>query len=133
MKKVRSICLIVLGAIFLLLGVLGIFLPLLPTTPFILLSAFFWARSSEKFHTWLLENKRFGPMIHNWETNRVIPVKMKWLSTIMMNGAIMSTAFTMSNDRWWLKLIMVAVAISTTIWIWSFPHEAESENDAIAK
>lgn len=72
-------------------------------------------------------------MIYNWETNRVIPVKMKWLSTIMMNGAIMSTAFTMSNDRWWLKLIMVAIAISTTMWIWSFPHEAESENDAIAK
>ncbi|WP_270049368.1 YbaN family protein [Ignatzschineria rhizosphaerae] len=130
MKKIRSICLMILGGISLFLGILGVFLPLLPTTPFILLTAFCWARSSERFHTWLLENKHFGPMVHNWETNRVIPIKMKWLSTIMMNGAIMTTVFTMPNDRWWLKLIMIAISIFTSIWIWSFPHEAEEGVEA---
>ncbi len=112
------------GAISLFLGILGIFLPLLPTTPFILLTAYCWAKSSPKFHAWLLAHKRFGPIVYNWETSRVIPLKMKWLSTIMMNGAIFFTVFfTLPEEKWLLKIIMACISIGTSIWIWSFPHQ----------
>lgn len=112
----------VMGAIFLLLGIIGIFLPLLPTTPFVLLTAFCWARGSNRFHQWLLTHKWFGSMVSNWEAHRVIPIRAKWLSTIMMNGAIILSVLTMPLERWWVMIIMVLIGCSVSLWIWSFPH-----------
>ena len=66
-----------LGFLFLGIAILGIFLPLLPTTPLVLLAAACFARSSEKWHQWILRNETFGPMIRNWEQNRCISCKVK--------------------------------------------------------
>ena len=66
-----------LGLLFLALGVIGIFLPILPSTPFVLLAAWFFAQSSEKWHRKLLSSELFGPMIRNWETNRCISLRTK--------------------------------------------------------
>ena len=66
-----------LGFLFLALAGLGIVLPILPGTPFLLLSAWFFARSSERWHRWLLDSELFGPMIHNWEQNRCISCRVK--------------------------------------------------------
>lgn len=126
MKILNRIFFMVMGAIFLLLGIIGIFLPLLPTTPFVLLTAFCWARSSTRFHTWLLTHKWFGSIVSNWESHRVIPLKAKWLSTIMMNGAILASVLTMPDERWWVKIIMIMIGISVSLWIWSFPHTVDS-------
>lgn len=60
------------GLVALGLGILGVFLPVLPTTPFILLAAYCFARSSERLHTALLRHKHFGPAIRNWQTNRCV-------------------------------------------------------------
>lgn len=73
-----------LGFLFLALGLLGIPLPILPSTPFILLAAWFFARSSEKWHTWLLSSNLFGPMIRNWEDNRCISRRTKRVAVITM-------------------------------------------------
>lgn len=126
MKILNRIFFMVIGAVFLLLGIIGIFLPLLPTTPFVLLTAFCWARSSTRFHTWLLTHKWFGSIVSNWESHRVIPLKAKWLSTIMMNGAIIASVLTMPEERWWVKVIMIIIGISVSLWIWSFPHSIDS-------
>jgi len=64
-----------LGTIFLSLGSIGIFVPLLPTTPLVLLAAACYAKSSPKAHQRLLDNKYFGPMLRNWETNRCLWVR----------------------------------------------------------
>lgn len=72
------------GFVFLGLGVLGIVLPLLPTTPFVLLSAACFARSSERWHRWLLANETFGPMIRNWEDKRCISCKVKTIGILTM-------------------------------------------------
>lgn len=76
--------LLVAGCVCVALGVLGIFLPLLPTTPFLLLAAACFARSSPRFHAWLLANRTFGPLIHQWEATRTIPFKTKCLAITMM-------------------------------------------------
>jgi len=73
-----------LGFIFLAIAVLGAFLPLLPTTPFVLVATACFARSSEKWHQWMLENKVFGPMIRNWETHRCISCRAKLIAIVSM-------------------------------------------------
>lgn len=62
------------GAIALLLGILGIFLPILPTTPFVILAAACWARASPRFHRWLHQHRFFGPMVKDWEERRAVPL-----------------------------------------------------------
>jgi len=74
----------ILGFAFLAAGVAGIFLPLLPATPFVLLAAACFARSSEKWHRWMLQNKTFGPMIRNWEEGRCISRRVKMIAIVSM-------------------------------------------------
>ena len=66
------------------LGVLGLFLPLLPTTPLLLLAAACFARSSEYWHRWLLNHRIFGPIIHNWQERRCIPLRTKLVSMLLV-------------------------------------------------
>jgi uncharacterized membrane protein YbaN (DUF454 family) len=67
-----------------LLGGTGVVLPLLPTTPFVLLAAACFARSSPRMHQWLLNNEVFGPILHSWEENKCISFGAKWLALSMM-------------------------------------------------
>ena len=73
-----------LGFLFVGVAVLGVILPLLPTTPFVLLAAACFARSSEKWHRWMLANDTFGPMIRNWEKNRCISCRVKLIAIASM-------------------------------------------------
>jgi len=81
----QKILFILLGSFSLALGVLGIFLPLLPTTPFLLLAAWCFSKGSEKFHSWLLQHRILGPPILDWKKNRAIKVKYKVLATLMIS------------------------------------------------
>jgi hypothetical protein len=72
--------LIIAGTSFAGLGILGIFLPLLPTTPFLLLAAACYARSSERFYNWLLNNRWFGHYIRNYLEGKGVPLRVKVLS-----------------------------------------------------
>lgn len=74
----------ILAYISLAFGILGVALPLLPTTPFVLLAAWSASRSSPAFEAWLLGHPTFGPMIHNWRQNRAIPVRAKWAAGAML-------------------------------------------------
>lgn len=81
---------IVLGSVSLGLGVIGIFLPLLPTTPFLLLAAFFFSRGSERLHHWLTEHPHFGPPIRDWNEGGVIRPRAKVVSLLTMLVGIWS-------------------------------------------
>lgn len=89
-----------LGFLFLALGLLGIPLPVLPSTPFILLAAWFFARSSPRWHQWLLDSELFGPMLRNWEANRCMSCRTKAvaLATMALAGGA-SIAFALSDPR----------------------------------
>ena len=75
-----------LGFLFLGCAILGALLPVIPATPFLLLSAWFFARSSEKWHQWLLNSELFGPTVRNWEQNRCIGRRTKIVSILLMIG-----------------------------------------------
>ena len=87
-----------LGFVFVAIGALGVVLPILPTTPFILLAAACFAQSSERWHAWLMNTKLFGPMLRNWEENRCISAgtKMFALSMIAAFGGA-SVGFFLEN------------------------------------
>jgi uncharacterized membrane protein YbaN (DUF454 family) len=73
-----------LGLFFLALAILGVVLPVLPTTPFLILAAWFFARSSEKWHRRLLESTLFGPLLRNWEQRRCIALRTKIVALVSM-------------------------------------------------
>jgi uncharacterized membrane protein YbaN (DUF454 family) len=80
----KRITLIILGLISLAVGALGVFLPLLPTTPFVLVAAIAFANSSDRLHQWLLEHDVFGPLIENWQRHGAISKRAKLISAISM-------------------------------------------------
>lgn len=81
----KKYLLITLGWFFVALGVIGIFLPILPTTPFLLLAASCFARSSEKFHRWILNSPICGSIIQDWQQQRYIKKKVKaWAMTVVV-------------------------------------------------
>jgi uncharacterized membrane protein YbaN (DUF454 family) len=90
------------------------FVPVLPTTPFLLLAAICYARSSERFYHWLLNNRWFGAYVKNYREGRGIPVREKTLTLITLWLTIGFTArFVVS--AWWGKLILLGVAVGVTI------------------
>ncbi len=101
--EVRKALLIFFGTLFVVLGVLGMILPLMPTTVFLLLAAYCYSRSSEKFHTWLLTNRFCGKYISNYQSGRGISVRQK-VSTIAMLWASIGFSIWMLQSRFWLTL-----------------------------
>ena len=105
-----------LGFLFLSLGLLGIPLPVLPSTPFILLAAWFFARSSEKWHTWLLNSELFGPMIHNWEENRCISCRTKLVALLaMLVAGGSSILFAMEDTKMRVVTLLLLLIGSATV------------------
>lgn len=111
------------GSLCVLLGLIGVVLPLLPTTPFLLVAAFCFSRSSERLHRYLLEHRLFGHLIKDWETYGVIPFKVKCLSTSMML-VMVSYPLLFKAFHWGLKAMVVVTVVGAMVYIWSRPSSA---------
>lgn len=111
---------IALGWLSLALGFVGIFLPLLPTTPFVLLAAFFFSRGSKRLHRWLLEHPRFGRYLRDWEAEQVIPPVGKYAGTVMMVPSV-GYAVASRDIPPTLELLMVVTLVAVLWFIWSRP------------
>ena len=90
--SMKTIC-IILGTVSLALGILGIFLPLLPTTPFLLLTAALYFKGSPRLYQWLLNQKHLGPYIRNFRENKAIPLRAKVISLVLMWGTMLYCIF----------------------------------------
>jgi uncharacterized protein len=121
---IRKAILIFTGTLCVALGVLGMFLPLLPTTVFFLMAAYCYSRSSERFHTWLLTNKWFGPYIANYKSGRGISVRQK-ISTLLMLWLSIGVSIWLVGG-FWVTLILLAIAVGVTAHlVWIKTHRPE--------
>ncbi|WP_108854047.1 YbaN family protein [Albidovulum aquaemixtae] len=107
------------GAVSLALGTTGIFLPLLPTVPFLLLAAFCFARSSERLHAWLLSHRVFGPPIENWRDRGAIGRRAKWLASLSILAAF-ALSVLLSVPPVILAIQAVVLAL-VALFIWTRP------------
>jgi hypothetical protein len=98
------------------LGIVGIFVPILPTTPFLLLAAACYMRSSERSYHWLVDNRVFGAYVRNYIEGRGMPVRMKISTILLLWLAIgLTTAFAVENVVVRIVLICVAVGVSAHV------------------
>ncbi|MBK9163496.1 MAG: YbaN family protein [Acidobacteria bacterium] len=122
---IRKAILIFAGTLFVALGVLGIFLPLMPTTVFLLMAAYCYSRSSERFHSWLLNNRWLGGYIRNYRSGGGMSVRQK-VSTLSLLWASMGFSIWIISAKLWVSLLLVAIALGVTIhilWIKTYRRE----------
>lgn len=103
----------VIGLIAVVLAVLGIFLPLLPTTPFLLLASACFARGSERLHGWLLANKLFGTTLRDFEQGKGIPLKAKITALVLLWVSLAYSVFQISSVVLMSLLIAIGVGVTT--------------------
>jgi uncharacterized membrane protein YbaN (DUF454 family) len=119
------------GSACLALGVLGIFLPILPTTPFLLLAAYCYAHGSQRLYTWLVDRSWVGSIIRNYRSGLGISLKLKvW--TILLLWLTIGSTIGFGTFNWWLKVALLIVAISVTIhlvWLKALPSETSLQLD----
>jgi|TARA_B110000971_G_scaffold120114_1_gene122931 uncharacterized membrane protein YbaN (DUF454 family) len=105
-----------LGWLFVFLGVVGIALPLLPTTPFLLAAAVCFSRGSQRMHDWLLNHPTLGPPIVNWQTNRTITRKIKVVALLSMGGLFAISVFMAIDPRVLLLQGTVLTIVGVFLW-----------------
>jgi uncharacterized protein len=110
--------LIFAGSFFLIIGIIGIFLPLLPTTPFLVLAAACYAKSSKRFYNWLINNKWFGSYIKNYRAGKGISLKSKLYTISLLWVTILFSAFIIVKILW-IKFILIIIAILVTIHVFT--------------
>jgi uncharacterized membrane protein YbaN (DUF454 family) len=110
---------LVLGLASLALAVIGIVLPLLPTVPFLLLAAFFFARSSARLYDWLIAHPLFGPPIRDWRAHGAIRRRVKWLATLSV--ALVVVGSLAAGAGWQIVATQVLVLTGTLTFVWTRP------------
>lgn len=111
---------LILGLTSLALGAVGVFLPILPTVPFMLLAAFCFSKSSERLHHWLLKHPKFGPSIEDWQRNGAINRRVKHYATISIFAAFgISLALGLKP---WLLVLQALILAGVLVFIWSRPE-----------
>lgn len=113
---IKRIILIIVGTIAVALGVVGIFIPVLPTTPFLLLAAACYAASSKRFYRWLTTNRLFGPHLVNYREGRGMSVKVK-AGTLTLMWSMMAVSILFFLDSLPMKAALLAIAIAVSVHI----------------
>lgn len=106
------------GIVALILGLIGIPVPMLPTTPFLLLAAFLFAKSSDRLYNWLIYNRYLGKYIRNYREHHGIPLNVKLSSIALLWITILYSAFRIA-DQVWLKILLIVIAVGVSIHILS--------------
>ncbi|MFT4020520.1 MAG: YbaN family protein [Acinetobacter sp.] len=116
---IRGLCILV-AWLCIFLGILGVFIPGLPTLDFFMLAAFFAARGSKKLHTWLYHNRFIGPILQQWQHDRSVPRKIKYFSSISMTFAAILMICTIPHP--WVVYPLIFCMMGALFWLWKRPE-----------
>ncbi|MDJ0666004.1 MAG: YbaN family protein [Desulfobacterales bacterium] len=124
MKKfLQNHLLVILGWFFTLLGVVGAILPVLPTTPFLIVALVLFSKSSPRFHQMLLNNAWFGPTLKQWEDTKTLSRKTKYKAFFLI-FITFSISVAIFDNKTELQLLLVGIAIILLIFIWRIKEHA---------
>ena len=121
----KKIILLFLGWLCVGLAFVGIFVPGIPTTPFLIVALWAFAQSSKKFHSWLLNHKKFGPMLRNWESHKVVPQKAKILMIILQIFAVIMVQYSINN--YLITAILAVLLFFVARYVLSLPSKVPNE------
>lgn len=124
--------LICCGWVSIVAGVAGIFLPLLPTVPFLLLAAACFARSSARFHGWLVEHNHLGPLIRDYLDGGGIPLRVKRMAIGMIWISVPASTFLFVSVVW-VQVVLITIAAGITLYLLRLPTLPPQENDSQSK
>lgn len=119
-RHLRRVLMTAAGVIALVLGLVGIVIPGLPTTPFILLAAACFSRASPRLHGWLLAHRQLGPLVRDWEHQRSLPLAVKWVASAMMVSAVGLSAWQLSA-RPLLQIVVILAGLVGALVVWRIP------------
>ncbi|WP_119396525.1 YbaN family protein [Salinibius halmophilus] len=120
MGKLKQALYIGLGCLFVAVGAIGVFVPVLPSTVFFIIAFAFFTRSSNKLSNWLYHHPVFGTHLRAWQQDRIIPLKAKWLASIMMSFSVLILLLT-GVPIIWVGLVVVCLLLVAG-YIWHCPH-----------
>ena len=117
----KKIILITIGWSCVGLAFIGTFVPGIPTTIFLIVALWAFAKSSKKFHSWLLNHKKFGPILQNWESHKVVPHKAKILMVILQISAVIIFHYSLQNI--YLTVLLIITLVFVARYVLSLPSE----------
>ncbi|MGD6933877.1 MAG: YbaN family protein [Candidatus Bathyarchaeia archaeon] len=122
-KKRRGlrVLLMIAGTISLALGTVGLFLPILPTTPFLLVAAACYMRSSERMYNWLLKNRWFGEYLRNYQEGRGIPLKTKIFAISILWITILFSTFFFLSEILAMQIVLILIATVVSVHLIRLP------------
>jgi len=116
LQTFRRWLLMIIGMAAVGLGIIGIFLPLLPTTPFLLLAAACFIRSSDRLYQWLIRNRWFGSYIRNYREHRAIPLRAKVIALVLLWTTMIYSVFGLIA-HWAVRVILLLIATAVTLYL----------------
>ena len=115
-----------LAGVCLVLALIGLVLPVMPTVPFLIVAGWAAARSSPRMHRWLMTHPRFGHLLQDWYEAGVVPRRAKWITTVMMAGSAVSMLFFAPSRFVPAVVALIAVMAAILLWLWRRPEQRRS-------
>jgi len=119
LTPLKRILLLIAGVVSLVVGIIGVFLPLLPTVPLVLLAAFCFARSSERLHQWLIHHRYFGPILDNFQAGNGIPKRVKYRTIAILWLSMGFSCWIVA--RFWLCMMLITIGIGVSVYLLRLP------------
>ncbi len=116
----RKYLFITSGILSVILGFIGIFLPILPTTPFLLLAAYLFSKSSDKFYNWLIDNRLFGSFIKNYREGKGISRQAKFISLTSL-WLVLGSSIIYATQNIYLKILLILIGVAVTVHLLKIP------------
>lgn len=122
--------LLTLAGVCLVLGIIGLLLPVMPTVPFLIVAAWAASRSSPRLHRWLITHPRFGTQLRDWNDHGVVPRRAKWITAVMMACSSVSM-LVVAPDHWIpAVLALIACMVAVLAWLWKRPEHRPPDGAA---